>query len=202
MLCKTWDKFSTDTIHLYIKQQLPSLRQYTLPIGPQVAAILIDYERANGWDIIIITISERLINVQDVARYNDPLQYRLLLPYESYGSDITSHSNNGRWVTCQDYYAYTLQVTITYTSIFKKACDSRYNLGFSFFFFSCFFKIRHHSTLLKNINNKFILAKTKELFFSGSQICAQSVSIFLYRGLLLQQYVVDKQYVVDNFVKI
>lgn len=98
---------------LIIKQQPPSLGQYTLPVASQVAAILVDCdvsEIANGQDIIVESIGGHLINVQDVAGYYDPLQYPLILPYGSYGWDVSSQSNNGRRVTCRDYCGFMLQV--------------------------------------------------------------------------------------------
>ncbi|XP_062028629.1 uncharacterized protein LOC133744551 [Rosa rugosa] len=38
------------------------------------------------------------------------MQYPLLLPYGTYGWDINSHDENGRPMSCCDYYAYMLQM--------------------------------------------------------------------------------------------
>ncbi|CAL2256483.1 unnamed protein product [Prunus armeniaca] len=63
----------------------------------------------NGRDIVVETISGRLWNVQDCVGFYDPLQYPLLLPYGTYGWDINTHDDNGRDVSCCDYYSYMLQ---------------------------------------------------------------------------------------------
>ncbi|CAL2256484.1 unnamed protein product [Prunus armeniaca] len=64
----------------------------------------------NGRDIVVETISGRLWNVQDCVGFYDPLQYPLLLPYGTYGWDINTHDDNGRDVSCCDYYSYMLQI--------------------------------------------------------------------------------------------
>ncbi|XP_024196003.1 uncharacterized protein LOC112199186 [Rosa chinensis] len=38
------------------------------------------------------------------------MQYPMLLPYGTYGWDINSHDENGRPMSCCDYYAYMLQM--------------------------------------------------------------------------------------------
>ncbi|KAL6183772.1 hypothetical protein ACLB2K_045183 [Fragaria x ananassa] len=64
----------------------------------------------NGRDFIVQRISGRLQTVKDSVGYYDPMQYPLLLPYGTYGWDINSRGNNGKEMTCCDYYAYMLQV--------------------------------------------------------------------------------------------
>lgn len=64
----------------------------------------------NGRDIVVQTLSGRLWNVQDSLEFFDPLQYPLLLPYGTYGWDINIHDDNGRDISCCNYYSYILHV--------------------------------------------------------------------------------------------
>lgn len=101
---------------LIMKEQPSDRRQYTLPSASQVAAIIIGGDdntiHHSGRNIVVETISGRLWNIQDSVGFYDPLQYPLLLPYGTYGWDINSQDNNGRKLTCCDFYAYMLQVGI------------------------------------------------------------------------------------------
>ncbi|XP_024186018.2 uncharacterized protein LOC112190772 [Rosa chinensis] len=97
---------------LIIREQPSNQRQYCLPSTSQVAAIIVGGGdiNPNGRDLIVQTISGRLWNVKDSVGYYDPMQYPLLLPYGTYGWDINSHDENGRPMSCCDYYAYMLQM--------------------------------------------------------------------------------------------
>ncbi|XP_024190810.1 uncharacterized protein LOC112194807 isoform X4 [Rosa chinensis] len=97
---------------LIIREQPSDRRQYNLPSASQVAAIIVggDDINPNGRDFIVETISGQLWNVKDSVGYYDPMQYPLLLPYGTYGWDINTHGNNGRPMSCCDYYAYMLQM--------------------------------------------------------------------------------------------
>ena len=98
---------------LIIREQATNQHQYTLPSVSQVAAIIVgadDAENIRGRDMMIQTKQGELINIQDCVGYYDPLQYPLLLPYGTYGWDVNSRNNNGKKLTCRDYYAYVLQV--------------------------------------------------------------------------------------------
>ncbi|XP_004308422.1 PREDICTED: uncharacterized protein LOC101310942 [Fragaria vesca subsp. vesca] len=97
---------------LIIREQPSDRRQYNLPTASQVAAVIVggDDINLNGRDFIIQTISGRLQTVKDSVGYYDPMQYPLLLPYGTYGWDINSRGNNGKEMTCCDYYAYMLQM--------------------------------------------------------------------------------------------
>lgn len=102
---------------LQIKEQPRNRPQYNLPTAPEVAAVLVGGEEAGNLkprDIIVQSTSGHLLNISDIVGYYDPLQYPLLLPYGSYGWDANTRSNDGRKVTCCDFYSYMLQVT-TYT---------------------------------------------------------------------------------------
>ncbi|KAL6140766.1 hypothetical protein ACLB2K_059060 [Fragaria x ananassa] len=108
------------TCRLIIREQPANQRQYSLPSVSQVAAVLVgaeDAENLRGRDIVVQTRHGQLLNVQDCAGYYDPLQYPLLLPYGTYGWDLNSRSNNGRKMTCRDYYAYILQIRPHHESI-------------------------------------------------------------------------------------
>ncbi|GAA0180102.1 hypothetical protein LIER_30066 [Lithospermum erythrorhizon] len=50
-------------------------------------------------DITVQTVGASLNNVPDMAAYYDPLQYVLLLPYGSYGCDVSTHGNSGGVIT-------------------------------------------------------------------------------------------------------
>ena len=63
-----------------------------------------------GRDIVVQSKHDQLLNIQDCVGYYDPMQYPSLLPYGTYGGDVNSHNNNGRNLTCRDYYAYEVQV--------------------------------------------------------------------------------------------
>ncbi|KAL6140312.1 hypothetical protein ACLB2K_058612 [Fragaria x ananassa] len=97
---------------LIIREQPSDRRQYNLPTASQVAAVIVggDDINPNGRDFIIQTISGRRQTVKDSVGYYDPMQYPLLLPYGTYGWDINSRGNNGKEMTCCDYYAYMLQM--------------------------------------------------------------------------------------------
>ncbi|KAL6143230.1 hypothetical protein ACLB2K_053925 [Fragaria x ananassa] len=97
---------------LIIKEQPSNQRQYSLPSASQVAAIIVGAGDIDPKprDLIIQTISGRLWNVKDSVGYYDPMQYPLLLTYGTYGWDINSHDENGREMSCCDYYAYMLQM--------------------------------------------------------------------------------------------
>ncbi|KAL6176715.1 hypothetical protein ACLB2K_053348 [Fragaria x ananassa] len=108
------------TCRLIIREQPANQRQYSLPSVSQVAAVLVgaeDAENLRGRDIVVQTRHGQLLNVQDCAGYYNPLQYPLLLPYGTYGWDLNSRSNNGRKMTCRDYYAYILQIRPHHESI-------------------------------------------------------------------------------------
>ncbi|KAL6225029.1 hypothetical protein ACLB2K_003881 [Fragaria x ananassa] len=84
-----------------------------MPSASQVAAIIVgaeDVQNRMGRDIVVQTKHDQLLNIQDCVGYYDPMQYPLLLPYGTYGWDVNSHNNNGRNLTCRDYYAYVLQI--------------------------------------------------------------------------------------------
>lgn len=97
---------------LIIREQPADRRQYSLPTASQVAAIIVggDNINPNGRDFIVQAKSGQLRNVKDSVGYYDPMQYPLLLPYGTYGWDINLRGNNGKKMTCCDYYAYMLQV--------------------------------------------------------------------------------------------
>ncbi|XP_061993530.1 uncharacterized protein LOC133711415 [Rosa rugosa] len=102
-----------ETCRLIIREQPANQRQYSLPSESQVAAVIVgadDVENLRGRDIVVQTRQGQLLNVQDCAGYYDPLQYPLLLPYGTYGWDVNSRNNNGKKLTCRDYYAYILQI--------------------------------------------------------------------------------------------
>ena len=101
---------------LIIREQPSDRRQYNLPTASQVAAVIVggDDISPNGRDFIVQRISGRLQTVKDSVGYYDPMQYPLLLPYGTYGWDINSRGNNGKEMTCCDYYAYMLQVSYIY----------------------------------------------------------------------------------------
>lgn len=85
----------------------------------------------------------------------------------------------------REYYTYVLQVNITYSSIFVKACYIRYTYVFSFSFSFQEKKIQYHSTLSKNINNKFLITNlTKELLVLASQIRGQLL-LYCFIGVVL-----------------
>lgn len=101
------------TCRLIIKQQAPNKHQYSLPTINQVAAVIVDGDDVVDMyprDIIIQTVGGTLKNVPDTAGYYDPLQYVLLLPYGSYGWEVSTNGNSGGVVTCRAFYAYMLQV--------------------------------------------------------------------------------------------
>ncbi|XP_050374857.1 uncharacterized protein LOC126792486 [Argentina anserina] len=98
---------------LIIREQAANQRQYTLPSASQVAAIIVgedENETLRGRNIMVKTRQGQLLNISDCAGYYDPLQYPLLLPYGTYGWDVNSRNNNGRKLTCRDFYAYILQI--------------------------------------------------------------------------------------------
>ncbi|CAL5426579.1 unnamed protein product [Camellia sinensis] len=98
---------------LQIKEQPRNRPQYNLPTAPEVAAVLVGGEEAGNLeprDIIVQSTSGHLLNISDIVGYYDPLQYPLLLPYGSYGWDVNTRSNDGRKVTCCDFYSYMLQI--------------------------------------------------------------------------------------------
>lgn len=104
-------------VRLHIKEQPTYRRQYNMPTSPQVAAILVggeDPSEVLPRDIIVETNSGQLLNVPDTACLYDPLQYPLLLPYGSFGWDLTIFSDNARRISCRAYYAYMLHVTVIY----------------------------------------------------------------------------------------
>ncbi|CAN6582717.1 unnamed protein product [Malus baccata var. baccata] len=77
---------------LILKEQPIDRRQYSLPSASQVAAIIIngdDATIANGRDVVVDTISGRLSHFRNYVEFYDSLQYPLLLPYGTYGWDIT-----------------------------------------------------------------------------------------------------------------
>ncbi|KAL0311961.1 UNVERIFIED_CONTAM: hypothetical protein Sradi_5595400 [Sesamum radiatum] len=81
---------------LIIKQQAPNQHQYALPTASQVAAIIVDgegIENLNNRDIMIEAMDGRLLNIQDVVGYYDPLQYPLLLPHGNVGHRIVLPSS-------------------------------------------------------------------------------------------------------------
>lgn len=99
--------------NLIIREQPPDRRQYNLPTASQVAAIVVGGDEAgliSGRDIVVQCIGGRLLNIQDIVGFYDPLQYPLLLPYGTYGWDVNSHNEDGTNCTCRDFYAYILQV--------------------------------------------------------------------------------------------
>ncbi|XP_021808472.1 uncharacterized protein LOC110752178 [Prunus avium] len=117
---------------LIIKEQPSDRRQYNLPSASQVAAIIVggdDMVNRNGRDIIVETISGRLWNVQDCVGFYDPLQYPLLLPYGTYGWDINTHDDNGRGVSCCDYYAYMLQFQVCVKHLLSTNDNGSGNIG-------------------------------------------------------------------------
>ncbi|XP_061993673.1 uncharacterized protein LOC133711585 [Rosa rugosa] len=102
-----------ETCRLIIREQPANQRQYSLSSKSQVAAVIVgadDAENLKGRDIVVQTRQGQLLNVQDCAGYYDPLQYPLLLPYGTYGWDVNSRNNDGKKLTCRDYYAYILQI--------------------------------------------------------------------------------------------
>ncbi|KAG5525404.1 hypothetical protein RHGRI_031907 [Rhododendron griersonianum] len=98
--------------NLILREQPPDRRQYNLPTASQVAAIVVGGDEAgliSGRDIVVQCIGGRLLNIQDIVGFYDPLQYPLLLPYGTYGWDVNSHNEDGTNCTCRDFYAYILQ---------------------------------------------------------------------------------------------
>ncbi|KAL7183569.1 hypothetical protein ACSBR2_025880 [Camellia fascicularis] len=96
---------------LQIKEQPRKTAQYNLLTAPKVVAVLVDGEEAGNLrprDIIVQSTSGHLLNIPDIVGYYDSLQYLLLLPYGSYRWDANSRSNDGRKVTCRDFYSYML----------------------------------------------------------------------------------------------
>ncbi|KAL7169860.1 hypothetical protein ACSBR2_034825 [Camellia fascicularis] len=115
--CQLAQRLDIHECRLQIKEQPRNRPQYNLPTAPKVAAVLVGDEEARNLkprDIIVQSTSGHLLNISDIVGYYDPLQYPLLLPYGSYGWDANTRSNDGRKVTCCDFYSYMLQVT-TYT---------------------------------------------------------------------------------------
>ncbi|XP_073121736.1 uncharacterized protein [Henckelia pumila] len=108
---------------LIIKQQKSNERQYCLPTVSQVAAVIVDNEfseNMNGRDIIVEGVNGRLLNIQDVVGYYDPLQYPLLLPYGTYGWNMNSRNIDGSRLTCLEYYSYILQIRANDSSLFLR----------------------------------------------------------------------------------
>ncbi|OMO96630.1 hypothetical protein COLO4_15176 [Corchorus olitorius] len=68
---------------LIINDQPSNQPQYNSPTASQVAAIIDggqDLAHLNDKEIMVETISGRLLNVNDTVGYYDPLQYPLLFP--------------------------------------------------------------------------------------------------------------------------
>ena len=106
---------------LLIKEQPLNQPQYCFPRASQVAAIIVGGEEVgslSGKEILVQTFGGNLINVQDTAGYYDPLQYPILFPFGTYEWDINTHDVNRNKVSCRDYYAYVLQVTVLLFSIY------------------------------------------------------------------------------------
>ncbi|KAK8935753.1 hypothetical protein KSP39_PZI013236 [Platanthera zijinensis] len=98
---------------LIIKEQHSFGQQYTLPSASQVAAIVVgseEYLESNERHIIVETIEGHLVNIEEYSGYYDPLQYLLLLPYDTYGWLAEYKGLNNQHVSCCDYYSYILQV--------------------------------------------------------------------------------------------
>ncbi|XP_073121738.1 uncharacterized protein [Henckelia pumila] len=74
----------------------------------------------NGRDIIVEGVNGRLLNIQNVVGYYDPLQYPLLLPYGTYGWDMNSRNIDGSRLTCLEYYSYILQIRANDSSLFLR----------------------------------------------------------------------------------
>ncbi|XP_073152242.1 uncharacterized protein [Henckelia pumila] len=105
---------------LVIKQQKSNQRQYCQPTASQVAAVIVDNEYPEnlcGRDIIVEGINGRLMNIQDIVGYYDPLQYPLLLPHGTYGWDINSRNIHETKLTCLDFYSYRLQIRTNCSAI-------------------------------------------------------------------------------------
>ena len=107
----------TPNSHQYklIKEQPLNQPQYCLPSASQVAAFIVGGEEVgclSGREILVQTFGGNLINVQDTTEYYDPLWYPILFPFGTYGWDINTRDANRNKVSCHDYYAYVLQVTI------------------------------------------------------------------------------------------
>ncbi|XP_028104090.1 uncharacterized protein LOC114303137 [Camellia sinensis] len=108
---------------LQIKEQPRNRPQYNLPTTLEVAAVLVGGEEAGylkSRDIIVQSISGHLLNISDIVGYYDPLQYPLLLPSGSYGWNVNTRSNDGRKVTCCDFYSYMLQICPGDQSLFLR----------------------------------------------------------------------------------
>ncbi|KAK8935045.1 hypothetical protein KSP39_PZI013966 [Platanthera zijinensis] len=72
---------------LVIKERPALGQQYTLPITSQVAAIIVgakEYLESNERNIIVQTTEGHLLTIQEYAVFYDPLQYPLLLPYDTW----------------------------------------------------------------------------------------------------------------------
>ncbi|KAK8931277.1 hypothetical protein KSP39_PZI016605 [Platanthera zijinensis] len=85
---------------LIIKEQDASGRQYTLPSASQAAAIIVgseEYHDSNERHIIVETTEGHLVNIQEYAGFYNPLQYPLLLPYDTYNW-IVSHLYHCRYM--------------------------------------------------------------------------------------------------------
>ncbi|KAF7808407.1 putative helitron helicase-like domain-containing protein [Senna tora] len=83
---------------LIIREQPRNRPQYNLPTASEVAAIIVSGEEAgqlNGRDIIVQSHSGHLMNVPDIARYYDPLQYPLLFPFDIF---LKMETQKFRWV--------------------------------------------------------------------------------------------------------
>ncbi|XP_073142210.1 uncharacterized protein [Henckelia pumila] len=107
---------------LIIRQQKSNQRQYCQQTASQVAAVIVDNEypkNLSGRDIIVEGINGRLMNIQDIVGYYDPLQYPLL-PNGTYGWDINSRNIDGTRLTCLDYYSYRLQIRENCSALFLR----------------------------------------------------------------------------------
>lgn len=98
---------------LVIKEQPATEKQYMLPTASQVAAIVVEGDgstKPGERDIVVRTMEGKWLFIQETSGCYDPLQYPLLVPYESYGWDQNSMDENGREFTCLEYYSYMLQI--------------------------------------------------------------------------------------------
>ncbi|OMO79395.1 hypothetical protein CCACVL1_13702 [Corchorus capsularis] len=104
---------STSTANATQGQQIQLQNQSTtIADGGQDLADL------NGREIMVETISGRLLNVNDTVGYYDPLQYPLLFPCGTYGWDINSHDEYGNKLQCWQFYSYMLQIRPENPSLF------------------------------------------------------------------------------------
>ena len=93
-------------------------KQYSLPIGSEVAALLNDEEPGN-YDIIIQNKDGKLQRIHHLSRFYDPLYYILIFPFGLDGYTLGLKRTNGKNLSIVDFYAFRIMIRDGFNLILK-----------------------------------------------------------------------------------